>query len=219
MVLVNKDTKLHDIVIGEPSVITVLRRFGITLGVGDTTVRQVCDERGIDPALFLAILNTFINPDYFPGNALRACDLTQLTQYMRKTDDHYLNVLIPNVERHFNLLVRQSREPSSNLELMLRFFLEVKAELTARISRDSETLSQAAAGLQDLKATPLESDAVEEKLSDLISMFVIHLKGDYDANLCHAVLFAIANLLNDIRQNNRIRTRILMPALSASSAS
>ena len=42
-------------------------------------------------------------------------------------------------------------------------------------------------------------------------MFVIHLRGEYDANLCHAVLFAIISLEKDIKQNNRIRNRILYP--------
>ena len=46
-------------------------------------------------------------------------------------------------------------------------------------------------------------------------MFVIHLKGEYDVNLCHAVLVAIMTLQKDIKQNNRIRYRILLPILKS----
>ena len=56
---------------------------------------------------------------------------------------------------------------------------------------------------------------IEEKLNDLINMFVIHLKGEYDVNLCHAVLVAIMTLQKDIKQNNRIRYRILLPILKS----
>ena len=56
-----------------------------------------------------------------------------------------------------------------------------------------------------------ENDSLEEKLDDLKSLFVIHLKGEYDLNLCHGVIFAIYSLDQDIRQHNRIRNRILRP--------
>ena len=46
-------------------------------------------------------------------------------------------------------------------------------------------------------------------------MFIIHLKGDFDNNLAYAVLTALVNLKKDIRQNNRIRNRILRPLAAA----
>ena len=42
-------------------------------------------------------------------------------------------------------------------------------------------------------------------------MFVVHLKGDYNSNLCQAVLTALLSIKKDITQNNRIRNRILRP--------
>ena len=56
-----------------------------------------------------------------------------------------------------------------------------------------------------------QSDAIEDKINDLINMFVIHLKGNYDHNLCQAVLISLVNFKKDITQNNRIRNRILLP--------
>ena len=59
------------------------------------------------------------------------------------------------------------------------------------------------------------NDCIDDKVQDLISMFVIHLKGDYDRNLTHAVLVAIFALKTDLEQNNRIRNRILIPLCQA----
>ena len=59
------------------------------------------------------------------------------------------------------------------------------------------------------------TDTVEEKLNDLLSLIVRHLSGDYDINLCHAVIFALCSLRNDIKQHNRIRNRILRPVAAA----
>ena len=228
MLLVNKETKLFEVVIQEPAVITVLSRFNITLGVGDKSVKQICDEHNLDVNFFLSILNTFINPDYFPENALKSYNISEIIDYLSKTNNYYRLFLIPNIEQHFNLLIMRSDSGNSNLELMRNFFYEVKAELLSRINNDSSSLFAEISALQetktfinmaDVKASDVfslnEDNTIEDKLNDLINMFVIHLSGRYDANLCQAVLFAIINLKKDICQNNRIRNKILMPIYRA----
>lgn len=228
MLLVNKETKLFEVVIQEPAVITVLSRFNITLGVGDKSVKQICDEHNLDVNFFLSILNTFINPDYFPENALKSYNISEIIDYLNKTNNYYRLFLIPNIEQHFNLLIMRSDSGNSNLELMRNFFYEVKTELLSRIDNDSSSLFAEISALQgakphiniaDVKASDVfshnEDNTIEDKLNDLINMFVIHLSGRYDANLCQAVLFAIINLKKDICQNNRIRNKILMPIYRA----
>lgn len=224
MLLINKDTKLFEVVIQEPAVTTVLSRFGIALGVGDKSVKHICDEHVLDCGFFLAILNTFVNPDYFPSSSRLTFDVSEVVSYLSKTNDYYRQVLIPNVEQHFNLLIKRSSAANSNLELMQKFFFEVKDEMLARIEYDSTTLFPYALSFEKRRQTnPVvivadaerygseEDSTAEDKLNDLISMFVMHLSGIYDTNLCQAVLLAIINLKKDVCQNNRIRNKILMP--------
>ena len=71
MALINKNNKLADVILDNPSIITVLNRFGIYLGVGDKTVEQVCSEKRLDTDFFLIILNTFANEEYFPEELLK----------------------------------------------------------------------------------------------------------------------------------------------------
>ena len=48
MALINKEDKLCDVIIIEPTVISVLNRFNIFLGVGDKSVEQICEEKNLD---------------------------------------------------------------------------------------------------------------------------------------------------------------------------
>ena len=187
--IVNKDTKLHDVVISEPSITAVLSRFDINLGIGDKTVRQMCDERGIEATFFIAILNTYISDDYAPVDAFRL-NGESVNRYLKRTIEYYDKFLIPNIEQHFNLLIHRSSGINSNLELMRNFFFEIKEELALLINSDVAVFK------------PI--DTIEDKLNDLVSMFVIHLTGSYNINLCQAVLFAIIGLRKDISQYNRI---------------
>lgn len=224
MILITHETKLSDIVTGDPNVITVLNRFGICLGVGDKTVGNICKEKSIEIDFFVTILNTFINDDYFPKHILPSVNVHKIVYYLQQTNSYYKQFQIPNIERHFNLLISKSENGNNNLELMRKFFFELKDELLKRINNDTNYLFQEILNVSDstkdecIKEISFnidEEDSIEEKLSDLRNMFIIHLSGEYDINLCHAVLFAIISLEKDIKQNNRIRTRLLIPYLKS----
>lgn len=221
MALVTPDTKLCEVIVDEPSVVPVINRFDIVLGVGDRTIKSICKEKGIDTSFFITILNAFIHESFFLENVTGAFNAGDVVDYLRKTNNSYLRNQLPNIERHFAALISRS-DSNNNLPLLFNFYREVKTEIERRIDSDNQwfdaiiSAEQSNSGVSVAgNAVQAESDSIEDKLSDLINMFVIHLRGDYDRNLCHAVLFAVISLEKDIRQNNRIRNRVLRPLVDA----
>lgn len=221
MALVTPDTKLCEVIVDEPSVVPVINRFDIVLGVGDRTIKSICKEKGIDTSFFITILNAFINESFFLENVTGAFNAGDVVDYLRKTNNSYLRNQLPNIERHFAALISRS-DSNNNLPLLFNFYREVKTEIERRIDSDNQWFDAIISAEQSNSevsvagnAVQAESDSIEDKLSDLINMFVIHLRGDYDRNLCHAVLFAVISLEKDICQNNRIRNRVLRPLVDA----
>ena len=221
MALVTPDTKLCEVIVDEPSVVPVINRFDIVLGVGDRTIKSICKEKGIDTSYFITILNAFIHESFFLENVTGAFNAGDVVDYLRKTNNSYLRNQLPNIERHFAALISRS-DSNNNLPLLFNFYREVKTEIERRIDSDNQWFDAIISAEQSNSevsvagnAVQAESDSIEDKLSDLINMFVIHLRGDYDRNLCHAVLFAVISLEKDIRQNNRIRNRVLRPLVDA----
>ena len=221
MALVTADSKLCEVIVDEPSVVPVINRFDIVLGVGDRTIKSICKEKGIDTSFFITILNAFIHESFFLENVTGAFNAGDVVDYLRKTNNSYLRNQLPNIERHFAALISRS-DSNNNLPLLFNFYREVKTEIERRIDSDNQWFDAIISAEQSNSevsvagnAVQAESDSIEDKLSDLINMFVIHLRGDYDRNLCHAVLFAVISLEKDIRQNNRIRNRVLRPLVDA----
>lgn len=221
MALVTPDTKLCEVIVDEPSVVPVINRFDIVLGVGDRTIKSICKEKGIDTSFFITILNAFIHESFFLENVTGAFNAGDVVDYLRKTNNSYLRNQLPNIERHFAALISRS-DSNNNLPLLFNFYREVKTEIERRIDSDNQWFDAIIFAEQSNSevsvagnAVQAESDSIEDKLSDLINMFVIHLRGDYDRNLCHAVLFAVISLEKDICQNNRIRNRVLRPLVDA----
>ena len=221
MALVTPDTKLCEVIVDEPSVVPVINRFDIVLGVGDRTIKSICKEKGIDTSFFITILNAFIHESFFLENVTGAFNAGDVVDYLRKTNNSYLRNQLPNIERHFAALISRS-DSNNNLPLLFNFYREVKTEIERRNDSDNQWFDAIISAEQSNSevsvagnAVQAESDSIEDKLSDLINMFVIHLRGDYDRNLCHAVLFAVISLEKDICQNNRIRNRVLRPLVDA----
>lgn len=221
MALVTPDTKLCEVIVDEPSVVPVINRFDIVLGMGDRTIKSICKEKGIDTSFFITILNAFIHESFFLENVTGAFNAGDVVDYLRKTNNSYLRNQLPNIERHFAALISRS-DSNNNLPLLFNFYREVKTEIERRIDSDNQWFDAIISAEQSNSevsvagnAVQAESDSIEDKLSDLINMFVIHLRGDYDRNLCHAVLFAVISLEKDICQNNRIRNRVLRPLVDA----
>lgn len=220
MPIYNKESKLNEPLKQDPSLIQVIGRFGISIGVGDATIREICYRHDLDAEFFLAVINTYLNSNYYPELISGPRHLETLLDYLRQTDSYYREVQLPNIDRHFQMLMAKSICPEttdqSNLPLLLSFYQELRREMVETIISDIENwfpaLRNGDKGACLMINEYLErSHNLEEKISDLISFFIIHLKGYYDSNLCVAVVSAISILAKDMRQNNRIRERILKP--------
>ena len=220
---------LSEVVEEHPSLIPVINRFGIRLGLGDKSVRTICEGQALDTDFFLTVINTFLNEEYFPEKKLQTFHTSQIIDYLTKTNQYYQRYQLPNIERHLRSFISISAPGNHTLELIGHFFSSFKEELIARIEKDtkewfpycmslSDKLDKASTkprdGLRILSQRHTE-DSIEASLADLRSIMVKHLSGDYDENLCYAVFFSISSLEKDIKQHNRIRYRILTPMVTA----
>ncbi len=188
--IITPDTRLSDIIVEAPSTLAILSRFGVRLGVGDATIAIASRQLNVNPTLMATILNTSLHDDYDPSAQLPHIAEADVVRYLELTRAYHEHYHLPNIERHFQLLLGKSS--SSNLQPMLQFFHQVQQQMLER---------------QDYSNV----DDLDDKIADLMSMIAIHLQGDYDANLAHAVLHAIGSLRSSLAQSRRIAVRILQP--------
>lgn len=214
--IVTKETKLKDPVFLDPSLLAVLNRFEIYPGIGEFSIRQICEQKGVSTDLLLAIINIYLNRDYIPQEKLSFVPVDTLIKYLRDTDEYYKSVQLPNIDRHFNILLRtakisQTTGVAPNIEMLNSFYQEVKQELLYFIEKDEVQWFTTMKWMHDSDLNTMQAgeELLEDKIRDLLSFFVVHLKGEYDWNLCVAVISAISVLGKDIEINNRIRSRVL----------
>lgn len=223
MSLVYANMQLSEVVEEHTSLIPVIHRFGIRLGLGDELVETICEKNNLDPDFFLTMINTFLNEDYFPEKKLQGFHLSQIIDYLTKTNHYYQRHQLPNIERHLRSFISMSDPDNNSLTLIGKIFDSFKEKLISRIKYDEKewfpyclSLSKAATTAYLLAGDDAEEteEPIEALLTDLQHIMVKHLTGEYDENLCHAVIFSVSTLSKDIRQHNRIRFRILQPVVA-----
>lgn len=197
MAFLSSSSVLSDKIAENYLLIPVINRFGLKLGLGEKTVSEVCLENNLNADFFLAILNTYLNEDYFPEKILQSFDIDLVSGYLKQTDAYYVHAQIPNIEKHLNAFIAMSDPNNTQLELIRKLFLRFKDALIHRIN----------SGL-------LDDDTSYALLVDLKNIVIKHISGSFNENLCFAVVFTLDALANDLGKHNRIREKILKPKVN-----
>lgn len=196
MIFLDASSILSEVVADSHQLIPVINRFGIKLGLGDKNIGDICNLAGINTEFFLAILNTYLNEDYFPEKKLQKFDIQLVVKYLKQTDAYLTHAQLYNLEKHLNAFISMSDPNNAQMKLIRRLFTEFKSELISQIEQ----------GL-------VKTDAPLNSLTDLKSIIIKHISGNFNENMCYAVIFTIDSFQKDLEKHNRIREKILKPMI------
>lgn len=196
MIFLDASSILSEVIEENHQLIPVINRFGIKLGLGDRTIGDICNSEKIDTEFFLSILNTFLNEDYFPEKKLQKFDLELVVSYIKQTDAYLIHSQLHNLEKHLNAFIMMSDPNNAPLKLIGRLFIEFKSELIGQIEQGM-----------------VKGDTPLALLTDLKSIIIKHISGNFNENMCYAVIFTIDSFQKDLEKHNRIREKILKPMI------
>ncbi len=224
MLLITPDIKLADAIHSNYLLIPVLTRFGIRLGFGEKTVREVCDEHEVDVEFCTTILNVFSHENYFPKERMLSFNALQLVDYLKETHEYYRSVLIPMLDKNLEQFLHSAtRGNEAEISLIESFFAQYKNELMAHLRREEEHTFPYITGLYhkenlallhkqySMKVFESEHDNVDEKLYDLKNILIKYLQGDYSEGARNNLMFDLFRLEKDLKDHTRIEEKILAP--------
>ncbi len=223
--------KMADIIHTDYHLLLIISRFGIKLGFGDKSIRQVCTENGIDTDFFLVIINSYYQKNYFPSKHLQSFSLEQIVDYLRKAHTYYLKDKVPEVSELLNKLnTCAGAGDQKSLSLINKFFNEYCTELRTHIQREEDHVypyifdveKAFLSGRSDIDIVnrisqysiddyEKEHDNVEDKLLDLKNILIKYLQVPMDPSLGKLILFELFRLETDLRDHARIEDKILVP--------
>ncbi len=212
------DDKMISIIRDNYNILQSLGSFGINLGFGDKTVREVCEEQNVDTYTFLAVVNFTINGYKEYDNADRL-SLSTLLHYLKASHAYYIDFQLPFIRKE---LVEALDEKDNLARLILKLYDDYAHSITNHMKYEEKMVFPYVQALIDGNANDtfdIETFSkhhiqVDQKLKELKSIIIKYLPSDgLHNNQLSATLYDIYNNEEWLTHHSEVEEEIFIPAV------
>jgi len=196
----------------------MLGSFGISLGFGDKTVKEACEDNGVDYYTFLAVVNFTVN-GYGDAETDEQLSVPTLMQYLKASHAYYLDFQLPFIRRE----LEESLDLNNSLaQLIMRFYDEYAHEIKRHMQYEQKTLFPYVQSLLDGHPAPDYSietfsrhhGAADKKLRELKLLVIKYLPSDgLHNNKLTATLHDIYDNEVWLCQHSMVEDHVFVPAI------
>lgn len=214
----SENSKMAEVVISNPKLLLTLSRFGIELGFGDHSVKEVCDKAKVSPSFFLLICNLYSNSDFIPSqDDIRSVDAYTILSYLSESHKYYLEERLPHIELHLRRIVEDC--PAKFCNSINRFFNEYKDEVESHFKYEEDVVFPYIKSLcnktlsPDFSISEFKSNHsnIEDKLNDLMNILIKYLPANVFPKERIEISLDIMDVTSDLRSHTLVEERILVP--------
>ena len=209
---------MSDLITAHPSLLSLLSRLGISLGFGDRSIADVCEESGVDTAFFLLICNVYTFNNYVPSTAaILGTDMTGLVPYLEKSHKYYVEKRLPHIECHLDAIAQKLNARIGRV--FISFFKEYKEDVETHFMHEERDVFPHIRGLMAGKRDATYSigefidthSDIEGKLDDLLNIVFKYLPPQVDDDNVLDVVDDILRLSEDLKKHTFIEEKIMVP--------
>ena len=212
------DDKMISLIRDNYDLLQMLGSFGISLGFGDKTVKEICENNNVDTYTFLAVVNFTIN-GYGDFGADDKLSVPTLLRYLEACHAYFLDFQLPYIRRE---LQESLDERESLAKLILRFYDEYAHEIRRHMKYEQKTLFPYVESL--IEGQPINNynvdtfskhhSATDNKLRELKLLIIKYLPLDgLHNNQLTATLHDIYENEAWLRQHAMVEDDIFVPAI------
>ena len=216
--LYEADDKMISLIRDNYNILQSLGSFGISLGFGDKTVSEVCEEQHVDTNTFLTVVNFTINGEHNVTD-LENLSVPTLLQYLRASHEYYLGFQLPFIRKE----LEDALDENDNLgRLILKLYDDYAHSITMHMKNEEKTVFPYVEALLAGKPTPgydIETyskhhNQESNKLVELKCIIIKYLPSDgLHNNKLSATLYDIYNNEDWLRLHTEVEENIFAPAI------
>jgi regulator of cell morphogenesis and NO signaling len=216
--LYEADDKMISLIRDNYDLLQMLGSFGISLGFGDQTVKDTCENNDVDTYTFLAVVNFTAN-GYGEFEGDEQLSVPTLLHYLEASHAYFLDFQLPYIRRE----LQESLDESESLaKLILRFYDEYAHEIRRHMKYEQKTLFPYVQSLTEgqpasdynVETFSKHHSAADKKLRELKLLIIKYLPQDgLHNNQLTATLHDIYENEVWLRQHAMVEDHIFVPAI------
>lgn len=214
--------KMSDVIASQPSLLQMISRFGIQLGVGERTVREVCEASKVDTNTFLAVANIMKEGPSVAQFYVDKIHMPTLMRHLRSAHDFFLDFQLLHIRRKLLDAIDCSRQNEVAF-LILKFFDEYMNEVRKHMEHENRQIFGYVDRLISgenvtefrIQQYSKSHDGMDKKLQELKNIIIKYYtpaEGTSSDMLCN-VLFSIYNCEADLRAHCEMEEALFFPAV------
>lgn len=195
-----------------------LGSFGINLGFGDKTVREICEDNGVDTYTFLAVVNLTIN-GYSDFDNDEQLSVPTLMHYLEACHVYYLDFQLPYIRRE----LEESIDRTNSLGmLIMKLYDDYAREIHKHMDYEKRMLfpyvnalmAGRSAGDYSIETFSRCHEEPATKLKELKMLIIKYMPQDtHRNNLLMATLHDIYNNEEWLNLHALVEDKIFVPAI------
>ncbi len=210
---------LSDVICSNYTILLVLHRFGISLGIGDDTIERVCNDNGVDVYTFLSIVNVIVAKD---KNSLiiepQKVSLELLVAYLKNSHCYYLTYRLPKIRK--SLIEALNRDDDATV-VIVDYYDQYMAQVEKHMTHEEKHLFPYINALKkgensadySIEFFSQHHEHIESKLTELKNILIKYYTTK-TTDQYNSVLYDIFNCERDLAAHNSIEDYILVPAIA-----
>lgn len=193
----------------------VINRFGISLGFGEKSVDEICEEQSVDAETFLAVAN------FISGYTESAENLSipSLINYLKRAHSFFLDYNLPTIRRRLIDSIDYS-DSEGMAQLIIKFYDEYVAEVRRHMEYENNVVFSYVDSLLEghlddeytIQSFADKHNHIEPKLNELKNI-IINYYPERGNDQLTSVLFDIVSCERDLSSHCQVEDFLFIPAV------
>lgn len=211
------DTKVHELISSDYSSLLIMNRFGIPLGVGDSTIYEICKKYNVDIDTLFIVLKVTRDDRYHPTESeLAKVNLDSLITYLNKSHQYFLDFRLPTMRGQ---LIDAIKDCPREISIVIqKFFDEYVIEVNKHMGYEDNTVFTYARKLEsgvssnsyNIGIFSRRHDQIEQKITELKNIIIKY----YPATTNYGLTLVINDIFaceEDLAAHNRVEDFVFIP--------
>jgi regulator of cell morphogenesis and NO signaling len=209
----SESNKMRELIDDNPFLLLIMRRFGISLGFGDSSIAKVCNMQGVHCNTFLAVANFISGKPY----DTKDISLRALMDCLRSAHTYFLNFFLPSIRK--KLIEVLGYEDDNNLSmLLLRYFDNYVEEVSSHMDFENDIVFNSVQSLLDgnlpekfnIAAFSAKHVGMSSKIKELKDIIIRYFP-QKNSDLLNEILLQLIDCEKDLESHCQIEDRLFIP--------
>lgn len=212
-------TKMCDLISENYNMLLLIFRFEIPLGVGEKTIREICEENDVDEKTFLFIVNFLLYREGKDASDLhKSLSMPLIIRYLQNSHNYFLDYRLPTIR--LNLFSAIEGCPPDVTYAIRKFYDEYVEEVNKHMQYENKYVfpyvEKLLEGEKDSKYSieifRKRHDQVELKMMELKNILIKYYPAQSGYKL-NTVLHDIFSCEEELKDHNDVEDHIFTPAI------